>query len=74
MRQARRHDVGDHLDFACNNRSEHGRGAAIGHVHDVHAGFELEHFEQQVGRGAESLRAPDDLAGIGFGIGHNVGQ
>ena len=50
--------VGDDLDLAGEDRGEHRRGAAIGHVHDIDAGFELEQFEQQVRRGAEALRAP----------------
>ena len=53
---------------------EHGRRPAIGHVHDVDAGFELEQFGEQVRRGAEALRAPADLARIGLGVGHHLGQ
>ena len=55
VRQHSGHRIGDHLDLARYDGREHGRGAAIGHVHDVDAGVELEHLEKEMRRDAEAL-------------------
>jgi hypothetical protein len=44
VRQYRGHRVGDHLNLARHDGSEHRRRATIGHMHDVDAGVELEQF------------------------------
>ncbi len=66
--------VGEHLDLAGQQVGDRRIGAAIGHVHDVDAGLELEHLGEQMRRGAVALRAEHDLAGIGLGIGDKLGE
>jgi len=74
VRQAGGHRVGDHLHLAGDDGGQHRRGAAVRHVQDVDAGFELEQLHQQVRRNTKALRAPAELAGIGLGVGHHLGQ
>jgi hypothetical protein len=40
--------IDDELDLAGQERGQHRRGAAIRHMLDLDAGFELEQFEHQV--------------------------
>ena len=47
-------DRGD-LDLAGKKGCKHRRRAAVGNMHDVRAGFELEQFKQQMRPGAEAL-------------------
>ena len=74
MRQDGRQGIGNDLDIAGQDGGEHGRGSAVGHVHNIDTGFELEHFGEEVRPGAESLRAPADLPRVGLGVGHDLSQ
>ena len=50
------------------------RRAAIGNVHDVDLGLDLEQFGRQVGDRAGAGRREADLAGIGAGVGDELLQ
>ena len=50
------------------------RAAAIGHVHDVGAGRELEHLDRDVQRPADAAAAVAQLARVGLGVPDQLGQ
>ena len=64
------HDV----DLALHQRDRRRPGAAIGHVLHLHAGHLLEQFARDVNRGTQPAGGVVDLAGIGLGVGYELGD
>ena len=62
------------VQLAAHEIGQHRRRAAIGHVHDVDAGHHLEQLASHVLRAAVAGRPQVELAGIGLGVGDELGH
>ena len=66
--------VEQHIDLAGQQIGIDAGRAAIGHMHDVELGHELEQLARHVHRGAVAGRREGELAGIGLGVGDELGN
>ena len=68
-------DVGEReIDLAGDHRGRRGRTALERDVHHLDAGAGLEQLDRVVGQAAGAAGTVVELAGIGLGIGHELGQ
>ena len=74
MGDRRGEHVEHHLHPAADQVGQGLRRTAIGHVDDVDAGHELEQLGRDMGSGAVARRGEVELAGIGLGIGDELGN
>ena len=66
--------VEHHLHLTGDQVGQRRRAAAVGHVHHVDAGHHLEQLARHVDRGAVAGRRHVELAGIGLGVGDQLGD
>ena len=63
-----------HLHLPPDEIRDRGRSAAIRHMQHVEAGHHLEQFARHMRRGPDAGRRHVDLAGVGLGIGDELGS